>query len=406
MVWQRREEQPEYIKGVLRLGGQVRSDITVDQGNHGFRDAKGQPLPSVALEDIALLHLPVRNSDQIIAKGVLGWKANQARADATAESAYQWKRINDLFESGQTVLDNQILAQEAMAYAQTTETPVWSANALPWQGAIVKNRSYSDGQSAPFDTLLKAGVEIPAMRYQPGDRLVDSDAESHISHAFDDQWHWDHFFLDIPPFQFIAEKYQIKSCLDVGCGTGALLDYLKFMGISDILGADGISRESTILSADEFRREDLEKPLNLGRTFDLVFCLEVVEHVEPAATKTVIDTIARHARDLIVFSMAEPGQPGNQHINCLSMSDVLDIWADKGWVPVIPDTLAIRAISTLSWFRRNLLVLQRADKVAEPVDDQVLRSIGGLAYEWYGQTGGIRRAPFDEALQPVGNGYW
>ena len=138
----------------------------------------------------------------------------------------------------------------------------------------------------------------------------------------------------------------------------------------------------------------------------MVLCLEVVEHITPAATDVLIDTISRHAKDLIVFSMAEPGQPGNGHINCKTMAEVLDLWASRGWVPDLIDTLGIRALASMSWFRRNLLVLKRAAAVPDAVAaDAALRQIGAMRYLWYAQSPGVRPAAFQEPYPDPSRAY-
>lgn len=405
--WQRITENPPYVKGIIRHGGRLSSDIVVKQGNHGFRTTRKRKIGSkIRLDDIDLLHFPIRSSNQILAKGVNGWKAHLRQDKPTKNGAYQWRRINDLYENGQHNFDTQTLADEAMVYAQEKTPKTWSDNASPWEGEITSERKYSVGTSAPLSLLIENDPEpIGATIYNPMERKAESDATSSIDNAFDDQWHWDHFFLDIPPFQFILDKYDVKSCLDVGCGTGVLLDFMSFSGVEEVFGIDGINSDSTVLRPEQYAREDIEQELDVGRKYDLVMCLEVVEHVKPDSTDIVIKNIDRHASDLIIFSMAEPGQPGNGHINCLTISEVLDKWAEHGWYPILSDTLAVRALSSLSWFRRNLVVLKRSGDPSSKTADQVLREIGKLGYLWWGQKGGIRRVPFIGEDIPNGKGY-
>lgn len=260
-IWRRRAENPQYSKGILRAGGMTCSDVIVEQGNHGFRTSEGKKLASVRLKTLPLLHFPIRSSNQALAKGVIGWQANLARKNAPAQAAYQWKRIYDLHEAGQKTFDTKALADEAMAYAQHKTPKSWEDNATTLTSNVVNERRYSNGQSASLSLLLRDNATArQAAHYIPKDRKTVSDAVSPIDHAFDDQWHWDHFFLDIPPFQFVLEKYHTQSCLDIGCGTGVLLDYMRSMGVDDIYGVDGIHVDSTILSDAEYERVDVEKP--------------------------------------------------------------------------------------------------------------------------------------------------
>lgn len=383
-------------------------DIRVMQGNHSFKDSKGVPLPAIELNDLPLRHAPLRSAQQAMAKGVLGWKANVARKVNLGSSAFQWKRLHDLYEKCGPSMDPEALAGEAMAYAQNGHPEFWRDNAEPTQFRIVSERHYSDGSFATLENLLKPGDVASAFKpleYKMPPPQSQAIGEIEIENAFNDAWHWEHLFVDVAPARFIVEQFEPDSVLDIGCGNGAYLDVMKFFGVVDVLGVDGVNRHSTVLPAAEYRMEDLQEPLDLGRTFDVVICLETVEHLRPNSTATCFDSIARHAKDLIVFSMAEPGQPSNGHINCMTIAEVLDEWALRGWMPDVPLSLGLRAISTMSWFRRNLLILKPQSYFATNHSDSALRRIGSLEYNWYGQAAAIRRAPFLEDWISHEHGY-
>jgi hypothetical protein len=55
-------------------------------------------------------------------------------------------------------------------------------------------------------------------------------------------------------------------------------------------------------------------PVTPGRTFDAVWCCEVVEHIDEAYVPHIMDTFAQ-AR-VIAMTHAVPGQPGHHHVNC------------------------------------------------------------------------------------------
>ena len=71
------------------------------------------------------------------------------------------------------------------------------------------------------------------------------------------------------------------SVLDVGCGRGVwLAEWLKHPGVV-ATGVDGdyVERKSLLVPAANFLAADISKPLDLGRRYDLVECLEVAEHI-------------------------------------------------------------------------------------------------------------------------------
>lgn len=406
----RKTEAPQYYKAALRLAGALNPDLSVGQGNHAILDDKGKALPSVILPDLPLLHFPLRSVDQLLAKGVVGWKANQNRGKAERAKgkkrgeAYQWKRLHDIALAGERV-DAARLTQEALDYAQDQQGVPLSDGALPFDHGIAAFRHHSDGSFMAADQLI-ASIEaevgptpfvLPA---PPGNRGTGPQ----VPNAFDGSWHWDNLFLDEPFIRAVIDLLAPQSILDLGCGSGVYPLLYRYLGASDVLGVDGIEPEATVLDAAHYVKADLQQPFDAGRRFDLVVCLEVLEHLQPEATSVMLDTIARHVKDgaCILFSMAEPGQPGHGHINCKTMSQVLDLWAERGWFPDGNLTLGLRAVASMSWFGRNTLLLRRREEAGASAR---LKRIGQMPFVWYGQGPGHRKAAFKEAYPAPGTGY-
>lgn len=118
----------------------------------------------------------------------------------------------------------------------------------------------------------------------------------------------------------------VSSVLDVGCGRGAWLAEWRRRGVMDVLGVDGhyVDPDQLLVPKENFRHHDLAEPLDIGRRFDLVECLEVAEHVEEQKADILLGSIVRHA-DIVLFSAAVPGQGGEYHVN----ERPLEYWADK-----------------------------------------------------------------------------
>lgn len=137
--------------------------------------------------------------------------------------------------------------------------------------------------------------------------------------------------------QVVAWMGVPMSYLDLGSGTGAMVNMARKMGV-DAWGLD-------VINGPEhwFIQHDLTKPLGLLYNvidalqvvppstyphdafahFDLITCLEVAEHLPPDAHTTLVDTIARHLRPapnyedrsgFLIFSAAPPGQAGEHHV--------------------------------------------------------------------------------------------
>ena len=99
------------------------------------------------------------------------------------------------------------------------------------------------------------------------------------------------------------------SMLDVGSGTGAMVNIARKLGI-DAVGVDKIAKEPDI-------EHDLREALNLGKTYALITCIEVAEHIPEEDSGIFVNSMCSHlARGgRLVFSAAPPTQPGDGHIH-------------------------------------------------------------------------------------------
>jgi len=120
-------------------------------------------------------------------------------------------------------------------------------------------------------------------------------------------------------FEVIAtstlKEFDIKSVIDVGCGTVDCLRYFIKMVVQfwDLRNQSCI----TILQARQINvlELDLEKDeFNINQTFDLAISLEVAEHLPPSITNRYVELLSRLS-DVIMFTAAPPGQGGKDHVN-------------------------------------------------------------------------------------------
>lgn len=108
-----------------------------------------------------------------------------------------------------------------------------------------------------------------------------------------------------------------RTLLDIGCGTGTWLRAAVDLGVTTVIGIDGVRVPPQDLEVAEETIEyvDLSEPFDLKRRFDLALCLEVAEHLPQHSSHHFVSSIVAHS-DVILFSAACPGQPGQHHINC------------------------------------------------------------------------------------------
>ncbi len=166
-----------------------------------------------------------------------------------------------------------------------------------------------------------------------------------------------------------------ESVVDVGCGRGVWLSEWAAAGCQDIAGVDGdyVDRERLAISRDAFFGQDLVKPIDLGRRFDLAQSLEVGEHLPPEASASLVQSLTTHA-DLILFSAAVPGQGGEFHINEQPLSFWQGLFAEHGYAaydcvrPVVFSDASIEP-----WYRYNT-VLYANDTGAGKLPPEILET--------------------------------
>jgi len=167
-----------------------------------------------------------------------------------------------------------------------------------------------------------------------------------------------------------------QSVVDVGCGRGTWLLEWQQQGIKDILGIDGAHQDKNkLLIAEEYFREyDLNTPFNSDRRFDLVTCMEVVEHLRPDSADTIIQTLTQLS-DIIVFSAAIPNQGGFKHIN----EQWPSYWAKKfeRHDYVLVDALRWKLLASEQvswWYRQNLFLAVKRNKYEQSFQSYPLYS--------------------------------
>ena len=122
----------------------------------------------------------------------------------------------------------------------------------------------------------------------------------------------------------INDVFEPESVMDVGCGIGEYVQYFhNNLGI-EANGIEGSEACRPYLVSEnvyiiDMREEQIVRPFANDRAgidkFDLVVCLEVLEHIEPEYTDIFVQNLTELS-DQILVSAAQPGQGGHYHVNC------------------------------------------------------------------------------------------
>lgn len=164
----------------------------------------------------------------------------------------------------------------------------------------------------------------------------------------------------------ILEEFHPDSVIDLGCGTGALLEEFSRKGVS-VTGLEystagcAICREKGIEAIAFDARHD-EIPGNL--LADLTICCEVAEHLpEPFADRLV--EILTSLSDIVIFTGAEPGQGGTDHVNEQPHTYWIEKFENRGFGFEQQISEAWRKSweesGVIWWYFRNVMVFQKRD---------------------------------------------
>jgi SAM-dependent methyltransferase len=115
--------------------------------------------------------------------------------------------------------------------------------------------------------------------------------------------------------QSIVADLAPRTAIDVGCGTGALLEAIKTRGV-DVMGLEyaDAAIERCRRRGVPVAKYDIERESNRGWRADAAISTEVAEHLPPACADRFVDLLASLA-DVVVLSAAAPGVGGADHVN-------------------------------------------------------------------------------------------
>ncbi|HDC1419313.1 TPA: methyltransferase domain-containing protein [Salmonella enterica] len=111
-------------------------------------------------------------------------------------------------------------------------------------------------------------------------------------------------------WRYLANRFALKSVLDIGSGMGFAANFFHDMGMR-VIAVDGLPF-NIMHALYPTLHLDITKQLIYCKT-DLVHCQEVVEHIEEKYLSNLINSLK--CGKFILMTHATPGQGGHHHVN-------------------------------------------------------------------------------------------
>jgi hypothetical protein len=160
-----------------------------------------------------------------------------------------------------------------------------------------------------------------------------------------------------------------RTMIDYGSGDGWWSHSFKSIGAEHCYAVelDPIAAEHTHPDV-QFIQHDLRMPLtDLQRPFELVMCIEVAEHIpKHLAHNALLATLVKSTANVLLFSAAQPGQPGTGHINLQPQSYWIEAIEKRPYIKFSNERTAAARMAFerivpagLEFLPRNLLIFAK-----------------------------------------------
>ena len=141
-------------------------------------------------------------------------------------------------------------------------------------------------------------------------------------------------------WRYVLDRFCIRSVLDLGSGCGNASWWFHKHGCQ-VLAVDGLVDSAGSAAYPTLAHDNTRGPV--CTRVDLVYCHEVVEHIE----EQYLDHLLRSLMcgRYILMTHAIPGQPGYHHVNCQHPEYWLEHLGKRNCTLLLADTQRIRALA-------------------------------------------------------------
>lgn len=167
--------------------------------------------------------------------------------------------------------------------------------------------------------------------------------------------------IDEATFDFLVDRYKVKTMLDIGCGGGEMTQHARDNGV-EAVGIDGDS--DALPFDDDFILHDFTKgECPMKQEFDLGWSVEFVEHVEEKYIPNFM--VSFNKCKTVFMTYAPPNRRGTHHVNRQWESYWIDIFEEYGFTYDKEATEQMRFISTMksNFAKCSGLIFTKVEKV-------------------------------------------
>lgn len=154
-------------------------------------------------------------------------------------------------------------------------------------------------------------------------------------------------------WEWALERFEIKSMLDVGCGSGQALHWFRQREI-EVLGIDGLPPAGDDLIVEH---DYTLGPYYPEKEYDLAWCCEFVEHVEEQYIPNFIATFM--SAKILMMTHGLWWQGGHHHVNCQRPEYWIEILNRAGFRLLGRDTIISRDRALQHYWKHSGLIFRR-----------------------------------------------
>lgn len=231
--------------------------------------------------------------------------------------------------------------------------------------ALGRHHLGGDGCVTEGKTISTTSADYSGSYYNAG----------HLGGYDDYNWEsdeWRGFFLSVA--DRIVGLVEPETCLDVGCAKGLLVQALASRGV-DAHGIDLSEHAVETAHADVAGRLKVQSATQpIGRRYDLITCVEVLEHMSNAEAQQAIDNICA-ATDLVLFSSSPGDFHEATHINTHPTPQWAAWFAERGFYRRTDADVSFIATWAVLFERADISkrsIVERYETMLEPMNRELI----------------------------------